>query len=247
VVSGNLRERGDWESHLDAIETVIHLAARTGKASRRDLWAANVQGTRHLVEAAREAGVKRFLFVSSIAAGYPDRRHYHYAESKLAAEAIVLQSGLDSLVVRPTMVFGRGSPVLANLERLATGPLPLQFGSGVAMQPIHVEDLAEALVAALSVPSWDGRIVELGGPTVITTPELIEAIRHRRGLPVRQPVVIPLAPLRHLLALAEPLLLPLLPFTAGQLAAFANQALVTRPPDSLGLPRAERGLDQMLS
>ena len=246
-VAGDLTQSGSWERELEGIDTVVHLAARTGKATRRELWAANAIATERLVAAARRAGVSRFLFVSSIAAGYPDRRHYHYATAKLAAEAAVLGSGLDALVVRPTQVFGPGSVVQANLEKLATLAVPIMFGPGVAIQPIHVEDLATALVAALGLDRWGGAVVDLGGPEAITTPELLAAIRARRGLTVRRPLRIPLEPLRTVLAAVEPLLLPLLPFTAGQLAAFANPAVVTRGPETIGLPRPTRGLDAMLA
>lgn len=247
VVQGDLGAAGPWTEALRGVDTVLHLAALTGKASRREHVAANRDATRRLVEAARAAGVRRFLFVSSIAAGYRDRAHYHYANAKAEAEAIVTGSGLEALIVRPTMVLGPGSPVLANLARLACLPLPVTFGPGQLVQPVHVEDLAAALVALLDRPGWGQRTVEIGGPERIGMDDLAGRIRAARGLPKRPRIRLPLQPLRALLALVEPVALTLLPFTAGQLAAYANPAVATPPPEDLELPRPEHGVDAMVA
>lgn len=247
-VSGDLLgEAQPWTEALAGVDTVVHLAALTGKGSRRAHFAANLEATRRLVNASRAAGVRRFLHVSSVAAGYADRRHYHYGNAKAAAEAVVAESGLETLVVRPTMVLGPGSPVLANLVRMATLSRPLIFGRDHPVQPIHVEDLAAMLVAALDLPVWRGQTVEVGGPEVVDLRRIIAQIRQARGLPARSPLALPLEPMRTLLGLVEPLLLPLLPFTAGQLAGFANPIVAAPLPADVPLPKPGIGLGAMLA
>lgn len=247
-VSGDLLgEEQPWTEALAGVDTVVHLAALTGKGSRRAHFATNLEATRRLVDAARAAGVRRFLHVSSVAAGYADRRHYHYGNAKAAAEAVVAGSGLETLVVRPTMVLGPGSPVLANLVRMATLRRPLIFGRDHPVQPIHVDDLAATLVAALDLPVWRGQTVEVGGPEVVDLRRIIARIRQARGLPARSPLALPLEPTRTLLGLVEPLLLPLLPFTAGQLAGFANPIVATALPADVPLPKPGIGLGAMLA
>lgn len=236
-----------WVEALAGVDTVIHLAALTGKGSRRAHFAANLEATRRLVDAARAAGVRRFLHVSSVAAGYADRRHYHYGNAKAAAEVVVASSGLETLVVRPTMVLGPGSPALPNLTRMATLPRPLIFGRNHPVQPIHVDDLAAILVAALDLPVWRGQTVEVGGPEVVDLRTIVARIRQARGLPPRSPLALPLEPMRTLLALVEPLLLRWLPFTAGQLAGFANPIVAAPLPADVPLPRPGRGLETMLA
>ena len=88
-------------------------ACATGKASAADHHRLNVEGTAALVAACQQAGVSRLLFVSSIAVTFADQTGYHYAAAKTAAEQIVHGSGLRVRVVRPTMIFGAGSPVEA--------------------------------------------------------------------------------------------------------------------------------------
>lgn len=246
LVAGDLTEPGGWVAGLAGVDTVVHLAAHTGKASRAEYFAANRDATGTLLEVARAAGVRRFLFVSSIAAGFKDRRHYHYANAKAEAETLVQRSGLQVLIVRPTLVLGPGSPALANLARLATLPVPITFGRGRAVQPIHVDDLAETVRAALELPLWRGEIVELGGPMTLPMDELVTRIRAKAGLRARRVRRIPARPLRALLAALEPVLLPALPFTAGQLAAFANPSVAAARPASVDLPLPRRGLDAML-
>ncbi len=245
TVVGDLRRPGPWTAALQGVDTVVHLAALTGKASAGAHHAASVTATQLLLDAARRHQVRRFLFVSSIAAGYTDRRHYHYAEAKAAAETLVRESGLETLIVRPTLILGPGSPVAANLRRLATLPIPVTFGAGRTVQPVHVDDVVDALLAALASPDWPTDPIELGGPEVLPITELMAAFRVRAGQSPRAPIRIPIEPLRTILAACEPLLLPVLPFTAGQLAAFSNPAVVTRRPPAW-CPPARRGLAAML-
>jgi len=247
VIHGDLAVIDRWADALTGVDTVVHLAALTGKASRAAHRAVNLEATERLLEAAKRAGVARFLFVSSIAAGYPDRSHYHYANAKAAAEAAVTAArGIETVVVRPTMIFGPGSPVLANLARLARLPLPVTFGRDRAVQPIHVDDLVDFLVALLERERWGNRIIEAGGPDVVTMDRLQDRLREVAGLPSRPRVRIPIKPVRALLALLEPIALGALPFSAGQLTAFANDTRAVAPPSDLELPEPTRHLDAMV-
>ncbi len=251
-VPGALDSSATWRDSLRGVHTVVHLASSSGKASRATHEQVIVHGTAALIAAARHAGVKRFLYVSSVAAGFADRRSYHYAEAKREAEALVQASGLETLIIRPTMVFGVGSPVLDGLRRLATLPVPILFGDGTPnVQPIHVDDLAALLVLALD-PShpWGGETMTVGGRDVVSTEALMRRLRGGPTSIVRF-THVPVDPLRALLALAEPVLLPLLPFTAGQLTAFVNRSDAGPPTPPLARLLARlspplRGLDAML-
>lgn len=205
---------------------VLHLAAATGRSSRAQLRAVNVEGTRRLATGARAAGASHLVFVSSIAASFTNRRWYHYAEAKLEAERAVAESGVPFTIVRPTMVFGAGSPVQEGLARIATGGAPVVPGSGaVQVQPILADDLATFLLSLSDAPPPSGVTVEVGGGARCTLGELLAHMRAARGLPPRRPWPVPLAPIRVALAVAEALLGPRLPVTAGQLASFVNDSV----------------------
>ena len=205
---------------------VLHLAAATGRLNPAVMRAVNVDGTGRLTRAARDAGAAHFIFVSSIAASFRNRRWYHYAEAKLAAERLVADAGLPFTIVRPTMVFGAGSPVQEGLERIAAGGLPVVPGSGnVRVQPIHVDDLVAALLALADAPPPTGATIEVGGGERCTLRDLLAHMRAARRLTPRSPWSVPLAPVRGMLGAAETIIGTRLPVTAGQLASFVNDSV----------------------
>lgn len=248
-LEGSLDEAPSYRAALPAGGTVLHLAAATGRAPAAEHRAVNVEGTRRLLECSGGSGVRRFVYVSSIAARFTDQRYYPYARSKAEAEALVRSSALDYVIVRPTMVLGPASPVLAGLRRLALAPLGVVFGDGhPRVQPIHVADLADLLlrVARETLPV-EPRTVEAGGAEALPIGELIRKIRIRaRGRP--GPILhLPLTPLRDLLAAVEPVLGGILPLRAGQLASFVNDGTAALHPLTRWHAGRMRGVDEMLS
>jgi nucleoside-diphosphate-sugar epimerase len=234
---------------ISADAVVLHLAAATGNSDPRTLQRVNVDATARLVEAAHAADAKHIVFVSSIAAGYRDKRWAPYAESKLAAEHVVARAGIPHTIVRPTMVFGPGSPNQRALERLATLVRPVLAGHGhVRVQPIHVDDLASALVQLVITPPpvTSPAPVTIGGPNVVTMRELFAAIRRARGLPPRDPVSLPLEAVRRTLAILGAATASRLPVSAGQFVAFANDSVADPQADGVHLPAARISLEAML-
>jgi nucleoside-diphosphate-sugar epimerase len=225
---------------------VVHLAAATGKRPATEYFRVNTAGTTRLLQACRAAGVPRFLFMSTIAATFPDRRHYPYAESKARAESAVRESGLDYLIVRPTVVVGPGAPAWTGLAALARGAVVVVPGRGRAlMQPIDVADLVTAVGELVERFPRPDTIVELGGPEQVTVEALLRGISRRRGGSAPRVVHLPLGPMIGVLARLEPRLLPVLPVTAGQLSAFRYDT-TARPPRA-GLASAPaKGVEVML-
>ncbi len=252
-VRGALDNATPWAHELNGVDTVLHLASSTGKVSAAVHHEVIVRGTETLVAAARQARVSRLLFVSSIAAGFRDQRAYPYASAKQRAEGAVSASPLQSLIVRPTLVFGPGSAVFDGLQKVARLPLPVTFGAAqVRVQPIDVDDLAQLLVSAVqSTAPWPNTPIALGGPDVVTLESLLRRIRALHGSSPASFVHLPIEPLRTVLALLEPVLLPVLPLTAGQLATFLNDGDAGAPSAFTtaliaSLPRPMRDLETML-
>jgi len=249
AVRGELGEPAGYLGALRETDTVLHLAAATGKATAAEHRRVNLDGTVALLEACREAGVRRFLFVSSIAVKFPDKRDYPYARAKQQAERAVRESGLRFTIVRPTIVAGRGSPVMAGLGRLAGLPvLPLFGGGRGRIQPVHVADLAELMLDVLEADAFDGGVLEFGGRDVVTTEELLRSIRERlrgrRGPAVRLPV----GPLLPLLRAAERVLGPgRLPVTAGQLCSLRFDGTAEDNPFRAARRESLRGVPEMLA
>jgi NADH dehydrogenase len=248
VVSSDLGNVEALATAMRGCDVVLHLAASTGKATAAAHQRANLEGTRTLIAAAKQAGVRRLIYVSTIAAGFPDQRFYPYAASKAAAEVAVRESGLDWTIIRPTIVLGAGSPIGVAFAKLAGGPAVMMFGNGkVRVQPIDVSDLANVLVAVLDSSAVSHQTIDAGGPEEISFEKLLTGVRQRlRG--TRTPVLhLPLTPLRYALAAVEPVLFSVLPLTAGQLAAFANDSVARPHPLTTALRPGMQSVDQMLA
>jgi NADH dehydrogenase len=246
-VLGDLLDSHSYADALAGCDTVIHLAAATGKHAPEQYFRINRDGSQSLIAAAQQAGVRRFMHVSTIAVNFVDKSHYPYAQSKEQAEMAVKQSSLDWTIARPTMIFGKGSPVLDGLSRLAALPMVPVFGDGLApVQPILADDLAASLVAALEDESLIGRTVEIGGPDVISIENLLLRIRtsaDRGSAPV---VHLPVRPIAACLGWVEPWLRPVLPLTAGQLASFTNSGTISPDPWVEARQVGMKRIDEML-
>lgn len=157
-VQGSLDDPGALAQLVAGAEAVIHIAGLTTSHDPAQLDRANAAGTLALVEAARAAGVPRFVFVSSLAAREPSLSAY--GASKAKAETIVAASGLDWTTVRPPAVYGPRDKDMLDLFKAARwGVVPMPPPGRTSL--IHVTDLAELLLAL--VPGGEdvsGTVVE---------------------------------------------------------------------------------------
>ena len=232
AVAADIRDVEALTTAFQGADAVLHLAATTGKASASDHAAVNLDGTRAVVEACRRAAVPRLLFVSSIAAGFADLRDYPYGRAKRDAEAVVRASGLRTTIVRPTAIFGPGSAVARGLAALALAPFVPVVGSGITpLQPVHVDDVAQALADLVDADRFAGESIDLGGPEPIAVEALLVRMRQTAGRGagpvVRLPAWLVLPPLR----LAEGLGLGRArPVSAGQFSSFLHRGAATPHP-----------------
>ena len=212
---------------MTGCNTVLHLAAATGKAAKEDYYNINVNGTAELISNCQKAGVRNILYVSTIAVKYPDKYRYDYAQSKEQAEVIIRNSGLNYAIVRPTIVIGQGSLIWESLSRLAKAPIIPYFGDGATkIQPIYVDDLVGCLVSFVAAGMYENDIYELGGPETIEFKEFLNQIHHAFTGKGARVINIPYKPLRAVLSILEDRFYNRLPVTVGQLSAFNNDGTI---------------------
>lgn len=244
---GDIATPESYSSHLAQADVVVHLAAATGNASPEELRRINVDATVRLLHECERHGVSRMLYVSSIAAKYPDLQHYPYGRSKADAETAVRQSRVDYTILRPTIVLGPGSPIWQRLYAMARLPLPVVLGSGKArVQPIDVVDVSRAMIVLLERARFSGEILELGGPEVVTFEDLIRRIRlvtQRPGAPLLH---VPVGPIRAVLTAAGRILGSRLPVSPGQLVPFTNDGVADPNDLAAELRPTMTSLDAML-
>lgn len=168
-VLGSVTDADAVDHALIGVDAVVHLAAKVSFAgAEADFVAVNIDGTRTLVRAAKRAGVRRFVFVSSPSVAHtgepimgedappaqPERARGAYARTKAAAEIAALGAdapGFAVVAVRPHIVWGPGDPQLVARiqQRAAAGRLPL-VGSGAALvDSTYIDDAISGIRAAL--------------------------------------------------------------------------------------------------
>lgn len=156
-----------------------------------------------VVAAAERAGIRRAVFVSTT--GIFTALPAPSKATRTAAEAAVLRSALAWTIVRPTMIYGaRGD---RNLERLlrfvAKWPAVVVPGHGRSLvQPVHVDDLADAIVSCWATDAAAGRAYDLSGAAAVSLDALIDAAASACGRRVMK-IHLPLGPVAALLGLAE--------------------------------------------
>ncbi len=222
-VIGDLFHDRVYGRGLAASDVVIHLAAATGKAGRKQHFSINAAGTRHLVEECRKRGTKKFVHVSSIAVKYSDTVHYDYARSKQEGEQAVMRSGLDYTILRPTIVLGPESATWKALSALARLPLVVVFGDGsTPIQPIEVNDFVDALISVVDTRGFSNQQLDVGGRDVIPIETFLRAVHFLYHTKAAKVVHIPVRPVTRALALADRYVPGLLPVSAGQLSVFVE-------------------------
>jgi nucleoside-diphosphate-sugar epimerase len=186
------------------VDTVIHLAAKVSFTGEwADFVSTNIVGTRQLLTAARHAGVRDFVFVSSpsvahfgssiVGAGAgladPERARGFYARSKAAAEDLALAEDSPEFrvaAIRPHIVWGPGDTQLVErvVERARAGRLPLLDGGRALIDTTYVDNAAEAIVRGLErMDHAHGQalVVTNGEPRPVG--ELIAGICRAAGVP----------------------------------------------------------------
>jgi len=215
LVEGDVTDSTSLRAACAGADAVIHLVAII-KGPREDFERVMVKGTRNLVAAAHEAGVRRFVLASALGLNERSKDTVPYFASKWQMELAVRESGLEHVIFRPSFIFGKDGGVLPTFVRLARyAPVTPIVGPGTQrLQPIWVDDVAEYYARALDLPQATGRTFEIGGPDAPTWNEFWE--RLKRTLGVRRPSVhVPFSVLRVQAALTE--WLPGSPVTRDQL------------------------------
>ena len=158
----------------------MHLVAILLGRSREEFERIMIQGTRDLVEAAKEAGVTRLVLQSALGAE-EGREVAPYFHAKWEEEQAVKYSGIEHVIFRPSFVFGRDGGILAQqIKVVRYSPVTPILGRH-RMQPIWVDDVASLFTAAVSAGEAPNRTFDVGGPDRLTWAELHELIRKTLG------------------------------------------------------------------
>ncbi len=230
VVVGDALNLQSVTQAAQGVEHVISLVA-VRRNRPQSYLAVNVDGPRILGEAAKAAGVRSVVFVSAIGARLDP--HLKYLTSRWMGEQELAKTGVAGTILRFSIIIGEDGGIVKDFERALVGPFAMIPGSGQAqIQPILREDAARCIVEAVAKPELLGKIVELGGPEVVTYETIFDwflQARHVKKAKLKMPTAM---------------LLP---------AAIAMEAVMVNPPitpDEVNLiqqPNLAAGIDSISS
>jgi uncharacterized protein YbjT (DUF2867 family) len=184
----------DWRPHLQGMQAVVNAVGIFRETRGQRFRALHTDGTRALFDACVQCAVQRVVQVSALGADEAAATDYH--RSKKAGDEALLALPLDARIVQPSLVFGaQGASARVFLGWASLPALPLPAGGRQAVQPVHVDDAVQAIVALLEEagPAWRGRRVALVGPRPITLADYLQSLRQSLHLPRARSVRVPAA------------------------------------------------------
>jgi uncharacterized protein YbjT (DUF2867 family) len=173
ILRADVRDQASVASAVAGVDAVVNAVSAYVEKRGVTFESVHVQGAKRLAQEAAAAGVARLVLVSGIGADPQSRSPYIRARGR--GELVARQAFPGATIVRPGAMFGPGDALfgtLADIVRLLP-VVPLIGGGNTRLQPVYVEDVAEAIVRLLADPKTAGRTYELAGPGVYTLRELV--------------------------------------------------------------------------
>ncbi len=177
AVATDITDPRQVSERIEGADAVVNLVGILHERGQRTFARLHAGSADDIARAAAAAGVRSMVHVSAI--GASDRAPSSYARSKASGEKAVRAAMPHAVILRPSIVFGPEDGFFNLFGRLAARSpvIPLFGGGATRFQPVYVDDVAAAIVAALGDDDARGRTFELGGPVVSTFRHLMEFIR----------------------------------------------------------------------
>jgi uncharacterized protein YbjT (DUF2867 family) len=250
LVEGDVTIPKTLSDVVHGCEIVIHLVGIIEESCGATFDGVIRQGTVNVVNAAQDAGARRFIHMSAL--GASDRPGFGYMQAKWEAEKAVKATDFEWTIFRPSVIFGPGDGFVTALAGVVRSfPVIPVVGDGLTkFQPLSVKDVADAYVLAVDDPSTAGKTFELGGPEMHTYEQMLDIIAAKLGKK-KHKVHMPVGLMKTVVSLSSPLPKAIKPpVTSEQLkmlaldnstAYSATEKLIGRPP-----LRLRDGIDYIL-
>jgi NADH dehydrogenase len=220
LAQGDMRDGKSLRLAAAGCEVAVHLVGIIRETKQASFQGIHFLGTAGLVSACLDAGVRRFIYVSAAGARPDARTGYH--RTKWQAEEAVRDSGLEYLILRPSIMCGPGDGFVSPLvEMMRKQPVFPIVGSGsYRLQPVWVHDLHTCILKALDAEHVWNRTFEIGGPEALEFNKMVDTIMDVSRL--RRPRIhIPLWLMRPIVSAMERA--PGFPITRDQLAMMEEE------------------------
>ncbi|MFL6389081.1 MAG: complex I NDUFA9 subunit family protein [Terriglobales bacterium] len=188
LVAGDVVEGTRLDERMQGCDAVIHLVGIIVEKGTNTFERVHHLGTRNVVEAAKRAGIKRFVQMSAL--GVRADGVAQYQTTKWKGEEEVRQSGIAFCILRPSLIFGQGDGFVTQMmQTMRSAPLfrPVPGDGTPKFRPIAVEDVTACFARALTYEAATNQTVDLGGADELTLNEVLAEIARCAG--VRKPAV----------------------------------------------------------
>jgi len=175
---GDITDKTSIEASLDNVDIIVHLATVLN-SSDASIYEVNVKGAENLIDAVKnkKREIRKIIMLSS-ATVLKNTLHLSYPKTKLMAETLFLNSGLNCIVIRPTWIYGKGSKSFGNLiKNIKKLPFIPVIGNGQArMQPVYVDDVIHLILLLIDNIHLRNKIYHIGGSSALSFDELLNGV-----------------------------------------------------------------------
>lgn len=193
AIDGDVTDPGSIRGAADDCDVVLHVTGIVDEQPPDVTFTkVNVEGTRNLLRESERAGVRRFVFLSSLGA---DRGSSLYHQSKRQAEELVREYSREFVIVRPGHIFGPGDEMISTvLKMVRVSPIVPEVGFGQhRFQPLWYADAGCGLAQCVVLPKIAGQTLEIAGDQVLTVHKLIQTlakVTSRPAIPLPLPAFL---------------------------------------------------------
>lgn len=222
-VQGSINDPDALERCFTGCSHVYHLVGIIAETRTKTFRHTVAEGTQVVIDAAKEAGVAKIIYLSAL--GASEEADTAYFRTKWEAERAVIDSGLGYTIFRPSIVYGARDQFINKLASMITySPVvPVIGGGKYRLQPVYVEELAAVMAQASRLDRTDGKIYEVGGPEQLTYLEILDIIKRVLGRK-RLTVHIPISWAMMAAAVTEKVLKPA-PLTRDQIRMLEKESV----------------------
>ena len=173
---GDLKNSGSLVRALSGVDTVVHMAASTKTHRESDYFETNVRGTQNLIDACLGGGVKKIIYISSLAASLSGGG---YSRSKLEAEQCIKRSGMKWVIIRPAEVYGQraGGSINRLIHWIQNYIFVPVIGAGKCkLSPVFIDDVVSTIALSIFNKEVESETIVLAGPEELTYDDLVDRI-----------------------------------------------------------------------
>jgi uncharacterized protein YbjT (DUF2867 family) len=192
TAEGDITRPETLDAALQGVDTVINLVSIIRAKKGQSFAAIMGAGHRNLVDAAKRAGVARFVYMSALGVGPEAGKLSQYFKYKWASEEYLRASGLPYIIFRPSFLIGPGGEFTNLLSMLTLLPVVAVPGPGTPrVQPMYVRDLARYVAQMLTDPRAVNQALEIGGPETFEFNDMLRKTleaKGRKGVLIHMPL-----------------------------------------------------------